>query len=131
MPDTCKKTTLEQVSCIWYLVWFRQKNDKDENKDVRALIDLGSKVNAMHTTYATKLGLHIRKIDIGAQKIDKSHLDTFEIVITDCLVKDKLGRVRFFQKTFLLANIGLKMVLGIFILTFSSVDIRFAKRKFV
>ena len=63
---------------------------------MRALIDLGSKVNAMHSTYATKLGLRARKIDVGAQKIDGSHLDTFEMVIADCFVKDKLKRVRLF-----------------------------------
>ena len=60
---------------------------------MRAPIDLGSEVNAMHPAYATKLGLHTRKIDVSAQKIDGSHLNIFEIVIADCSVKDKLGRV--------------------------------------
>ena len=50
----------------------------------------------MHPAYATKLGLCARKIDIGAQKIDKSYLDTFRMIIADCSAKDKLGRVRFF-----------------------------------
>ena len=72
------------------------KNNKDKDKDVRALIDSGSEVNAMHPAYATKLGLHARKINIGAQKIDGSYLDTFGMVIADSSVKDKLGRVRFF-----------------------------------
>ena len=63
---------------------------------MRALIDLASEVNAMHLAYATKLGLRAGKIDVGAQKIDGSHLDTFGMVIANCSVKDKLGRVRFF-----------------------------------
>ena len=63
---------------------------------MRALIDSGSEVNAMHPTYATKLGLRTRKINVGVEKINGSHLDTIGIVIADCLVKDKLGRVRFF-----------------------------------
>ena len=63
---------------------------------MRALIDSGSKVNIMHLAYARKLGLNARKIDVGVQKIDRSYLDIFEMVIVDCSVKDKLGRVRFF-----------------------------------
>ena len=60
---------------------------------MRALIDSGSEVNAMYPAYATKLGLCARKINVGAQKIDGSYLDTFGMVIADCSVKDKLGRV--------------------------------------
>ena len=66
MTDTSREATLEGVLCIRYLVRFRQKNNKDEDKDVRALIDSGSEVNTMHPAYATKLGLRTRKIDVGA-----------------------------------------------------------------
>ena len=131
MTDTSREVTFEQVPYIRYLVRFCQKNNEDEDKGIKALINLGSKVNAMHPTYATKLGLHARKIDVDAQKIDGSHLDTFGIVIADCSVKDKLGKIRFFRKTFLLANIGLEMVLGMLFLTFSKADIRFAERELV
>ena len=96
MTDINKKTTLKQVPYIWYLIWFCRNNNKDEDKDIRALIDPGSEVNAMHPAYAIKLGLYARKIDVGVQKIDGSHLDTFGIVIADCSVKDKLKRVWFF-----------------------------------
>ena len=92
---------------------------------------MGSEVNAIYPVYATKLGFHTRKIDIGAQKIDRSHLDTFEMVIADFSVKNKLGRVQFFQKTFMLANIGLEVVLGILFLTFNQADIRFAEQELV
>ena len=51
---------------------------------MRAVIDSGSKVNAMHPAYTMKLGFCIRKIDIGVQKINGSYLDTFGIVIADC-----------------------------------------------
>ena len=53
------------------------------------------------------------------------------MVIADYSVKDKLGRVQFFQKTFLLANIALDVVLGIPFLIFSKADIRFTERKLV
>ena len=93
MTDTCIETTFKRVLCIRYPVRFRQKNDEDEDKDVRALIDLGNEVNAMHLAYAMKLGLRARKIDVGAHKIDGSYLDTFGMVIADCSFKDKLGKV--------------------------------------
>ena len=85
----------------------------------------------MYPAYATKLGLCAREIDVSVQKIDGSHLDNFEMVIADCSVKDKLGRVQFFQETFLLANIGLEVVLGMLVLTSSKADVRFAERELV
>ena len=131
MTDTSRKATLELLSYIQYLVQIYQKNKKDKNKDIRALIDSGSKINAMHSAYAMKLGLRARKIDVNVQKINRSHLDIFRIVIADCSVRDKLGRVWFFQETFLLANIGLKIDLGMPFITFSKANIRFAERKLV
>ena len=85
----------------------------------------------MHLVYATKLGLHTRKIDVGTQKIDWSHLDTFGMVILDCSVKDKLGRVQFFQEIFLLANIDLEVVLEMSFLTLSKANIWFTERELV
>ena len=131
MTDTSREATLERVLCIWYPVRFRRKNDEDEDKDMRALINFGSKVNAIQPAYATKLSLRARKIDVGAQKIDRSHLDTFGIFIVDCSVKDKLGRIQFFQETFLLANIGLEVVLRMPFLTLSKADVRFAELELV
>ena len=93
MNDTSREVTVEHVLYIRYPVRFRRKNNKDKDKDVRVLINLGSEVNAMHPAYTTKLGLCNRKIDVGAQKINGSHLDTFGMVIVDCSVKNKLGMV--------------------------------------
>ena len=131
MTDTSREVTLKGIPCIRYPLWFRRKNDEDKDKDVRALIDSGSKVNVMHPTYTMKLGFHARKFDVGAQKIDRSYLNTFRMVIVDFSVMDKLGRVRFFQETFLLANINLEVVLGMLFLTFSKADIRFAEWELV
>ena len=103
MTDISREATLERVPYIWYPVRFRQKNNKDENNDMRALIDSGSEVNAMHPTYTMKLGFRAKKIDFGVQKIDGSHLDSFGIVIADCSVKNELERIQFFQETFLVS----------------------------
>ena len=53
------------------------------------------------------------------------------MVIVNCSAKDKLGKIRFFQKTFLLANISLEVVLEMLFLTFSKANIRFAERELV
>ena len=96
MTDTSREVTLGQVLCIRYLVRFRRKDNENQDKDVKDLIDSDSKVNAMYFAYATKLGLCVRKIDVGAQKIDESHLDTLGMIIADCSVKNQLRRVQFF-----------------------------------
>ena len=68
-----------------------------DKKVIRALIDFGSKVNAITLAYASKLGFQVQKTDIGAQKIDGSLLWTFGMVIAGFQVEDKLGKARFFQ----------------------------------
>ena len=65
-----------------------------------ALIDSGSEVNTMHPVYVMKLGFRARKIDVCAQKIDGSYLDIFGMVIVDCSVKYKLGRVNTSRRPF-------------------------------
>ena len=77
----------------------------------------------MNLDYAQKLGLKIQKTNIKAQKIEDSILKTFKIVIADFQVKDKIDRSRFFQKTFLMANIKFEVILKIFFLKLSNVDI--------
>lgn len=54
----------EYVSCTHYLVQF----EKDLVKTL-ALIDFGSKINAITQLYAIKLGLKFWITNIGAQKI--------------------------------------------------------------
>ena len=52
------------------------------------------------------------------------------MVIASFQVVDKLGRSRFFQETFLLANISMEVVLGMPFLTLSNADVEFAEKKF-
>ena len=85
----------------------------------------------MNPAYAKKVGILVRKTDVGAQKIDGSHLDTFGMVTAGFLLQDKLGKVRFFQETFLVAETRMEVVLGMLFLTLSSANIRFAERELV
>ena len=79
--------------------------------------------------YASKLSLKVRLIDVGAQKINGSIFKTFGMVLASFQVEDKLERPRFFQETFLLADLSVKMILGMPFLTFSNVNIQFAQKK--
>ena len=102
VTETSKKeaVSLERVLCIHYPLRFRK-----DTTDVSALMDSGSEVNAMTPAYASKLYLMVYHTKVGAQKIDGSTLEIFGIVLANFQVEDKLGKARFFQEIFLLADI--------------------------
>ena len=77
----------------------------------------------MTLAYTAYLGLKVRVTNVGAQKIDGSSLATYSMVIAAFHVIDKLGHSRFFQETFLLADITMEMVLGMPFFTLSNADI--------
>ena len=68
----------------------------------------------MSPVNAKKLGLLVRKTDVGAQRIDGSHLETFGVVIAGLSLQNKLEMVQFFQETFLLVVLGMPfLTLGV------------------
>ena len=83
---------LDKVPCICYPVQFR----KDKGKDVLALLDSGSEVNAMTPAHAAHLARKVKVTNVGMQKIDRTSLATYGIVIAALQVVDKLDRSRFF-----------------------------------
>ena len=52
-------------------------------------------------------------------------LNTYEIVVTAFSVVNKANQVKFFEKTFLMANLSPKVVLGMPFLTLSSINVDF------
>ena len=58
-------------------------------------------------------------------------MEIFGIVIASFLLQDKLEKVQFFQKTFLVANTQIKVVLGMRFLILNNVNIWFAERELV
>ena len=116
--------SLTQVPCIRYPITFQKKS-----VSMSALLDSGSEVNAIYPTLAQKLGLRVRPTNVGAQKIDGIILDTFEMVVTAFSVTDKVNRVRFFEETFLVANVSPEVVLGMPFLTLSGADVDFSGRE--
>ena len=116
---------LDRIPCICYPVQFR----KDKDKDVLALLDSESEVNAMTPAYAAHLGLKVRVTDVNAQKIDKFLPATYGMFIAAFQIVNTLSRFRFFQETFLLANISMEVILGMLFLTFSNANIKFAEKE--
>lgn len=49
----------------------------------------------IHFVYTIMQGLWTMKINVGKQKIDKSYLDIFGIVIVDYSVKNNLKKIGF------------------------------------
>ena len=85
----------------------------------------------MSSIFTQKLGFHIRKTNVGAQKIDGSTLETFGMVIADFQVEEKGGRARFFQKTFLVTDNKFEVILGMLFLKISNADVALGKKTFM
>lgn len=92
---------------------------------VLALFNSGSEVNAIYPTFAQEIGLLIRPTDVGAQKMDGNPLNTYGIVVTAFSLTDKANRVKFFKKTFMVANINLEVVFGMLFFILSGADVNF------
>ena len=94
-----------------------------------ALFDSGSEVNAVHPAFTKELGLPIRPTDVGVQKIDGTTPKTYKMVVAAFSVEDKANRVRFFEETFLVANVSPEVVLEMLFLTLNGADIDFFGRE--
>lgn len=91
------------------------------------MIDLGNKLNVMNLAYTKKLRLYVRKTNIKANKMNKSYLNIFEIIIASFSHQNKLRKAGFFKKPFLVANTRIEVILKIFFFAFGNVNIQFAK----
>ena len=126
MTASSKVNTLQHLPYIYFPVQFQG----GQAREVRALINSDSKVNAMTPAFAARLGLSIHPTGIGAQKIDGSALRTYGMAIAGFSIQDKSGRARFFEETFLLADTSIEVVLGMPFLALSNADIQFDTESF-
>ena len=115
-----KKEARQHIPCIYYPIHFK----KDTNK-IQTLIDSKSEVNAIHSTFAQQLDLFIRPTNTEAQKIYGITLDIYKMVVAAFSIINKANWVKFFKKIFLVANISLEVVFGMFFLILSSINIDF------
>ena len=124
VTETSKEddAALQRVLCIHYLIRFKKKK-------IQALIDSGSEVNTLTLAYASRIGFQVHRTEIGAQKLDSTTFKIFKMVLASFQVENKLRKTRFFQKTFLLANISMEMVLSMPFLTFSNANVQFVEKE--
>ena len=122
---------LERVTCIQYLIIFSGGITQDglALDPLLAFLDLDSKVNTIHLTFAEKLGLVVQTTNVSAQKIDGTTLKTYKMMVAAFSITDQANRVRFFEKTFLVANVSPDMILEMLFLILSVANIDFPKRK--
>ena len=90
VPVTNGDEKIVKVPCIFYPIRFQEEQ-------VKALLNSGSKINAINPNFARKLGFKVWKTNVKAQKIDSFALKIFRIVIANFKVEDKANRPRFFQ----------------------------------
>lgn len=126
MLVTANSETLQYVFYIQYTVQFEKNQLK-----IQLLLNSGSEVNIMTPIFASKLGLPTQKTNIVAQKIDDLALPTYEMPIAGFSVYNKLGKVWFFEDTFLLANTSMKVILRMLFPPFSNEDIQFVVEKLI
>ena len=116
---------LKRIPCIHYLVQFKKNTSKAQ---VQALINSESEVNAIYLAFAKQLGLSIRPTHVRVQKIDSTMLDTYGMVVAVFSLEDKANQVRFFEETFLVANVSPEIVFGMSFLILNGVDVDFSGR---
>ena len=116
---------LVRVPCIRYPITFRKKSVL-----MLVLFDLSSEFNAIYLTFAQELGLSIKPTDVRVQKIGGTTLDTFGIVVIAFLIIDKVNRIKFFKKTFFIANVSPKIVFEMLFLTLNDANVNFLGQKF-
>ena len=115
-----KMEELERVPCIWYPVTFKNQT--------KALVNSGSEVNIISQVFAQQLGFKIRKTNVGAQKIDSTTLETYGIVVSTFSMSDKDRKERFFEESFLLADVSPDIVLEMHFLTMRNANVDFQAR---
>ncbi len=92
---------------------------------IKALLNSKSKVNTISQAFAHQLSLKIWKTNVEAQIITSTTLKTYGIVVSTFSILDKDGKERFFEKSFLLADVKPDIVLGMPFLIMSNADVDF------
>ncbi len=122
-----KESGAETPVALKHVSWIRYPIQFQKGQPIRALIDSSSEVNTMIPAYATKLGLTTGKTSVGVQKIDDSPLETYGMTSARFWIQDSLGKFRFFEETFLLADTSIEIVLGIPFFSLSNADVEFVE----
>ena len=67
--------------------------------------------------------------NVGTQKVDATTFEIYGMVVAAFLVTDQADRVKFFEETFLVANVCPDVVFGMLFFTLNGADIDFPKKE--
>lgn len=81
----------------------------------------------MTPAYTAKLDLRLRPTNVGTHKIDDSAPKTYGMISVSFLLQDSQERVWFFEKTFLLADTSIEVILEMPFLVLSNADVKFTE----
>lgn len=93
-----------------------------------ALLDSGSEANLISQAYAAQLPLKILDTSWGLATINKQQISTQGMVIAGFEITDSADRTRYFEETFLIADIPQPVVLGMPFLKLGNPDISWTAR---
>ena len=105
-------------------------NAKGKTKTFSALADSGAEANIINRLSAQKMGLPVLNTNIGLSAIHGEAVKTYGMHYIEFQQEDEQGRVRYFQDTFLAADIDTRMILGMPWLTIANPDIDWVKKSF-
>ena len=117
------ETNLTWILYIQYSIIFWKKS-------ILTFFGLSNKVKAIYPTFAKELGFSVRHIDVVAQKIVSTMLDSNRIVVAAFSLTNKANWIRFFEETILVPNVRSERVLEMFFLILSNADVDFLDQKF-
>ncbi len=85
----------------------------------------------MIPAYSAELDFITQKTNIGAEKIDGLSLQTYGMASASFSLQNSLGKIWFFEETFLLADTSIEVVLGMPFLAFSNANFQFGAEKLI
>ena len=88
-----------------------------------ALTDSDAEVNIINRVTARKMGLSILNTNIGLSAIHDKTVKIYEMHYIEFQQKDEQGRVRYFQDTFLAADIDTRIILDMSWLIMTNLNI--------
>lgn len=83
----------------------------------------------MTRAFVATLVLKPQPINVGIEKIDGLPLEIYGMTSAMFSIQDSPKMIWFFEETFMLTNIGIKIVLKMAFLSFSNTDIKFVESK--
>lgn len=90
-----------------------------------------NKSGSLGPSSEAKIALKVTQLAPELVPVYNIALETNKIVIARLLLQNKLGRIWFFEETYLFANSSIKIVLKIVFFTLSNINIWFIKKKLV